>query len=524
MAHTHLQGSRSWMGRRALAAVALASAFVAVLLVGPPAASADGPAVCDSGIPTTDPNGPATRYTCDFPFSVPGFGVKQTFNIAPHPGTSEVDATITHMEVDIVDDHGDPVPIQRLMLHHIVFVNLQREDPTCAGQPFTGFDSVTGSLGLDSQRFYAAGEERAKLTLPAGYGYAGGNDTPTPDFSGGHVPWGMVYMVMNHKFQTDHAFIQYSYTVSKSAQAPVVPYWFDEVNCHADPIYNVPGTGGPGSRFIKTVDYTMPNDGRIVAGAGHVHGGAYKLTLTQPDCNDRRVAESIPTWGNPDHPFYHVRPVLHEPGPINMTAFFSETGIPVQAGQPLRLNAIYDNSRPHVRVMGIMIVFVAEGASMQEPVSGPCDPVPADVYNTNRPDGRDGPIPFRIPLTQVDAAGNAISVKGPPGRFRRLRSGATIDVGNGNRTFSVRNAIVRKGATLRYDFTDPAASNELHNLTLANGPLGIGSPNLNDNRVYTQKFRRPGVYRFFCGLHPTQMIERVVVKKKRRHHRHHRRG
>jgi plastocyanin len=56
---------------------------------------------------------------------------------------------------------------------------------------------------------------------------------------------------------------------------------------------------------------------------------------------------------------------------------------------------------------------------------------------------------------------------------------------------------------------------ELHNLTLANGPLGIGSPNLNGVRTYTQRFTRPGTYRLFCALHPVQMSQRVVVKKRR---------
>ena len=60
------------------------------------------------------------------------------------------------------------------------------------------------------------------------------------------------------------------------------------------------------------------------------------------------------------------------------------------------------------------------------------------------------------------------------------------------------------------------SSTELHNLTLANGPLGIGSDNLNGNRVFSQKFTRTGTYNFFCGLHPVQMSQRVVVKKKKK--------
>ena len=507
----------SSFGHRVARLIALGAIAGAALLALPSGASADGPSTCDGGVrvdahnqPIPDPDAVATKYTCRFPFSVPGFGVKQTFNVVNHPGTDFNDATVTHMEVDVVNEDGSQVPINRLMLHHIVFANLQRPDPTCAGQGFTGFDSRGGFAGGGSyQRFYAAGEERAKMTLPDGYGYAGGSTG---------LPWGMVYMVMNHKKDTDNAFIQYSYTVQDAPQESVTPYWLDEVNCHADPIYNVPGNGGAGSSDVRTVDYTMPVDGRIIAGAGHVHGGARKLTLTQPDCNDRRVAESIPTWGYPDHPFYNVRPILHEPGPINMTAFGTETGIPAKAGTRLRLNSVYDNSVPHVRVMGIMVVYIDEGAGI-DPVVTDCDPVPNDVYNTNRPDGRDGPVPFTIPLTGIDSNGNAVTINAPPGAIEPMVSGSTIDVTN--RTYSQNNISIKQGGSLTWKFIDGGNNEvELHNITLANGPVGIGSPNLNGGRTFSQKFTQPGTYKFFCGLHPVQMTERVIVKAKQSAKKH----
>ena len=98
---------------------------------------------------------------------------------------------ITKMETDIVDAAtGDPVPISRLMLHHIVFASIGKPDSTCHGQGFLGFDSRPDPYaGFPVQRFYAAGEERAKLSLPRGYGYE----------IGASPFWGMTYMVMNHR-------------------------------------------------------------------------------------------------------------------------------------------------------------------------------------------------------------------------------------------------------------------------------------------------------------------------------------
>ncbi len=103
--------------------------------------------------------------------TIGGYEVRQWYARVPNP-TPE-GGFITHMETDIVDaDTGAQVPIQRLMLHHIVFINLNRQDSTCAGKGYLGFDSRKdfGST-FAPQRFYAAGEERAKMSLPDGYGY-----------------------------------------------------------------------------------------------------------------------------------------------------------------------------------------------------------------------------------------------------------------------------------------------------------------------------------------------------------------
>jgi plastocyanin len=434
-----------------------------------------------------------TTETFRVPITVSGYEVKQTAGLVQHPSVS---GHVTKMEANIVDDNGDPVPIQRLMLHHAVFLNASKQDATCQTQGILSFDNLTSAPA--AQRFYALGEERAKLAMPDGYGYE-------------HQPsdyWVMLYMVMNHQSTTDSAFIEYKVTIDDDPELQDVdPYWFDARNCRADPIYNVPGTGRNGSTDVERTDYVMPESGRIVAGGGHVHGGARDLRMTQPECDNREVANSVPTWGQPDHPFYNVRPILHEPGPDNMSAFRTEDGIPVEAGQTLRLNSRYDNSRPHTRVMGIFIIYVAPDAG----VTDGCGPLPTDkeIVQTDY-DGRAGPVPFRVPLTGLDENDQAIEIDAPPGKLRRMRSGSTIDVGD--RFFERPNVKIDQNERLNWNF----GGSELHNLTLANGPEAIGSPNLDRNRSFGKRFKRPGTYRMFCALHPVQMAERVVVKRKRR--------
>jgi plastocyanin len=516
----------------------VAAASFAVLAMLPSGASAAPSAGCTQ-TNVADPATLPSEWTCyaQGPQTVNGYEVQQNGLIGiPKPPIS---GHITKMEVDVVDDTATPVPISRLMLHHIVFFNANRTDAACGGP----------------ERFYGAGEERAKLSFPPGYGY------PLNPANN----WYTVYMYMNHRPVTDHAWIEYKMTVEPSAgMENLRPYWFDVGNCAFDPIYNVPGREraeirdctapkfkkgtrkkakkkarrkhaaclqgqredqqrdaalippDPTHNLTKNVTIKRTQGGhdlggRIIAGAGHVHGGAQRLTLTKPSCpGNPEVARSDPTWGNADHPFYNVKPVLHEPGPIGMSAFGTPTGIPVAHGQTIRLNSIYDNLQPHTRVMGIFITYVDENEP-GDPAPDPCAGAPNDIVygpGTNLP-GRSQPPPFTVPLTGLDQFGNAIEIDGPPGAFKTLASGANITVGD--RFFSEKNVEITPGTTLNYNF----AGTEAHNLTLANGPLGIGSPNYGPgyepNGTYSQTFSRPGTYRFFCGLHPVQMSQRVVV-------------
>ena len=498
----------------------VAAAALGALALAPAGASAAGCVQDNPGVPAGEP----TEWTCStIPVSVAGYGVKRG-NLINIPKPPVSGGAITHMEVDVYDQNG-AVPIDRLMLHHIVFLNANRNDTACGGP----------------ERFYGAGEERLKLSMPDGFGYG---------FNSSDV-WATTYMYMNHRAQSDSAHIRYRLTIDPDPSIRQVKgLWMDAGDCQYDPIYNVPGIERPflpdckklkkaanraktkrainkaakcvktrakreatipaDATHVETKDVTIPQDGILVAGAGHVHGGAKALTVTKPSCGNLEIARSIPTWGNANHPFYNVKPVLHEPGPIGMSAFGTETGIPIQAGQTLRLNSIYDDLQPHTRVMGIYVMYWAP-SEVGDPADA-CGGIPPDLVvgpGTNEP-GRTTPVPFTVPLTGIDPSGNAVVIDGPPGQFKALQNGSTVTVGD--RFFSEPNVRITPGTTLNYRF----AGSELHNLTLANGPLGIGSPDMNNGGNYSQTFSRSGTYRFFCGLHPVQMSTRVVVENPKR--------
>ncbi len=414
----------------------------------------------------------------------------------------DVDGAITRMDVDLVDARGKLVPIQRLMLHHIVFSTLgspigSKHDSTC--KSVLGLDNVTSLPGI-VERFYAAGEERAKLDLPAGYGYpVGGADT-----------WGVTYMVMNHRARSDRAFIRYrvTYDTEPAKLTPVRPVWMDVGGCKSDPIYDVRGGGKPGSEDVRTAEWTVPQDSRVVAANGHVHGGGLDLELSVPECDDRALGEMLPTWGLKSHPFYNVKPVLHEPGPVSMRGWTSAQGMPIKAGQTLRLTSTYDAERPHTRVMGISIAMLAP-AKPGDDATGPCPALPTDRVYEARPAGRRTTPKVIVPLTGLDKRGRAVRISRPPGKLRRYAGDARVRIKD--YSFSRRNLAVPRGATVDWSFED----DDLHDVTLASGPRGFSSPHQGKGGSFEETFDTPGTYKLFCSLHPVAMTERIVVGRRR---------
>jgi plastocyanin len=417
--------------------------------------------------------------------------------------TPQRDGFITAMEADVVDGAGRPVPIQRVMLHHAVFLNAgtrlgERRDATCGR--YTLFDSESQLPAL-AERFFGVGEEREQLVLPPGYGY------PVKAAE----RWLMTWMLMSHRNRRDTVYIQYKVTIDDApGLAAVKPYWLDVRNCRVDPVFDVPGGGRRGSSFSQSTTWTVPETGRLVAGVGHVHGGGRRAVLSQPRCGNRPLFDSRPLWGARGHPYYRVRPLLHEPGPISMRQFASGAGIPVQAGEQLRLTARYDNRLPHTRAMGIMVLGFVPDAQADTSCAKPLPPDARGFWLERA--GRTRTPQVRVPIngfaSRYRPGAQARAISRPRGRTVELRSGSTVEVGD--TYFGPPNVGVRRGALLRWRFLGET----LHNVTLANGPRGFSSANLSRDREYAYRFRKPGTYRLYCGLHPVGMTSTVRVRRR----------
>ena len=417
------------------------------------------------------------------PFQVGGFETVRPKVMVPSP---KLDGYITHMHSRLVDERGRPVDIQKVMLHHVVFLNRGR---------FAG-DRKPKCGARFGEPFYGTGEENQALELPAGYGYR----TRRGD------RWKMQTMLMSHSRQGRKIFVEYRMRVSTRRMTHVTPYWVRVTNCRNEPSYSVPGGGEPGAVHLQSRPWRMPADGYIVAGGAHLHGGAHDITLRQPGCRGRRLMGSDPAYGTADHISYNVKPLLHEPGPINTAWFVSRRGIGVRKGEILRATAAYDGESAHPGVMGVWHIYIAHRRVRE----ARCAALPAD-RREKKIEGpvREAPPRVHVPLTTLSSEGVPTPIDHPPGQLNYYASALDnpqilVDQGE----FRQVNLSVPAGATLRWIFKDPVP----HKVSLVNGPRSMGSPTLSDGRVYERRFTVPGVYQLFCYLHPMTMHQELTVR------------
>ncbi len=227
-------------------------------------------------------------------------------------------------------------------------------------------------------------------------------------------------MLMSHSIRPKEAYIRYRVKVVTGRRLiGVRPFWLRANGCGKQVSYPVPGGGPPGSISRRSSTWRVPFDGRIVAVGGHLHGSAKDMWLSQPRCHNRRLLDTAPRYGMPNHLYYRARPILHEPGPIDTRYFLSRTGVPVRKGERLRITGTYEGSRPHPRVMAIMHVYIAPTSEIPKR----CKALPADRKELEKPGPvRTEPPEVVVPLNSVRPNGSTFIVKTPADGARRLEA------------------------------------------------------------------------------------------------------
>ena len=379
---------------------------------------------------------------------------------------------ITAMDSDVVGERSataHELPIQDVMVHHLVFGSLThlRAPLSCGG------------------RFYGRGEEHQRFRLPPGYGL------PNRTEDGRSPTWYLAHMLMNHRGSPRRVYVRTRVTwTDEPPKREVDPLFLDAKRCAIDPVYDVPGGRRRGSIHRNSRNFRWPQgySGRIISAAGHLHGGGRYVRLRNRTCR-RDLVDSKAYYGLPNHQFYRVKPRLHEASPVRVGAKQTPTGIPVAAGDRVRLTAGYDNHNLHTRVMNIMGGFFVRDPSVKG-----CPRMPRDVRNMNRPRRfRALPPRYRVPL-----------VKRPTGPWRRL-GGNSVFIGG--LFFEPNRVTLRAGQRIRWRFQ----TRELHSVTVTQGPRGFSSP-WRRSGSFSYRPRVKGTYKIFCSLHPAAMTQELRVR------------
>ena len=237
------------------------------------------------------------------------------------------DCYITAFRPDLVYADGTRATMaQGPMLHHAVWTSQWRSDATCG----------TSWLGLAGERFFASGNERTAISLPAGYGYR----------VRWYDSWNMLVDLMNHSPTDKTVYVQLTVTTRPSWESvmSVRPVWLDIDQC-GDSEYSIP------AGFSDTHwDWTVNVPGKVVAALGHVHGHGVAVQATNESEGGRSICRSTATL---------------DPASVhNVLAMSTCTGDPlatVRSGQTVRLHSEYQSSHAADDVMGIMLTYIRPG-------------------------------------------------------------------------------------------------------------------------------------------------------------------
>ncbi len=473
--------------------VTAAAAAAIFLALCAQAAAAELPLETTSAPPAghhADPSLTTHVFRLPIPRAGPYAVLRQNDLAKPPP----VRGSIVAMDARLVEANGREIPQNVLMLHHLLFTNGgpdgRRRDAACPERHV-------------NERFYGTSEELRPMTFPRGYGY--------PTDPGDR--WRSIWMVMNHTQRIIKSYIEYRVTVDpRPGIQPVTPYWLSVLSCarSLDPQFSIPGGRKRGSIERRSRNWKLPRGGRIVAIGGHLHGGATGIGMSQPRCGNRSLFMARPTYAPAGDPLYRVRPMLHEPDPKNISWFQSATGFAARAGERVRVTARYDGSRPHTRVMGIVHLYLAHGASG----GADCGATPSDssVFGAGFK-GRSKPPRVRLTLAAFNGSRRARSMLRPPGPIRVLDGGTTVRV----RRYRFRplNLSIPVGSSIRWVFADRTR----HDATVVTGPRGFASPTTGSGHSFRHQFTVPGLYRMHCSIHPVAMSASVRVRGRAHRHR-----
>ena len=257
----------------------------------------------------------------------------------------------------------------------------------------------------------------------------------------------------------------------------------------------------------------MPEAGRIVAVGGHLHGGAQVDPSASRAAGTARWSATCPPTRPPATRSTRVRPLLHEPDPKSISWWQSATGWPIRKGERLKVTAAYDNTRPHTRVMGIEHVYVAPPLDAgRADAAAPPRRADAQSLGAEFADrAHDAARRSRSRSPALDARRHRARDHHRRGHAGARSRARVASVFVRDFTFGPQQLTVRRGATVRWHFADDVK----HDVTLADGPRGFGSPWLRTAAATRTRFTEPGTYLLIAPCTPRTCRRWSTVKRAR---------
>ena len=257
------------------------------------------------------------RFRCLYgPIDVhPGENVlRQRIPAPPKGWILEANARLVHR----VNAEWQEIPHHSVHLHHVSWE-----------------DTTRGQLLCDYNRevIYITGAERTRMTFPKDHAYR---------WSGTEPFWRLAGMLHGrHEHIYRHAYVKLNFRFvagSAGAFTPVRNNFVPVTGCGADNTYTVQKSDGTQTEDKRTYTLKMPVDGRFVWGTGHMHDGGLRMILrNRTDDATIFVSEALYAHGGWEL--------------TGTTNFSDPNGIEADAGDVLKVTALYDNSQTRLDVM-----------------------------------------------------------------------------------------------------------------------------------------------------------------------------
>lgn len=454
-------------------------------------------------VANTVPNGAQRIQLRQGPFPIgPGTNSIGITRRIPQP---EIDGWIVGISTDLKLKDGTVPPVDKIHLHHGVWLNLAAKDTTDPKLP---------------ERFFAAGEEKTRVILPPGYGY----EYKTSD------SWLLNYMLHNNLSDPDEVWVTYDIDIiPKSSPAaknvkPAIPVWMDVQNGSTYPVFDVllgSGTDGeytypddaenPYPDGKKLNEWSVPFDGTLLATAGHLHPGGLRNDLWVERADQSKKA----------HLFSSVATYYEPAGPVSwdlsMSATPEDWSVKVQQGDILSTSVTYETAKAAwYESMGIMVVWMAVGDTtgadpfttgvavqgvlthghLAENDNHGGEPAPEYLDLTKLP-SRVVPSGTVLPIADFVYVGDMLDASTVPA----VKQGGTLTYRNDDDKLEIPHTVTsckapcNKSSGIAYPLADGQPAFD-------SGEMGtFGLPTNGKQTWSTPTDLPPGTYTYFCRIH-----------------------